>query len=104
MAITHHRKKGEGFTLQCQEKMDRASAKLSRAKSALSMAMRAGTEATRAELFDMISIAFDQIGEAEDELRAEENRGILPGHLTPAENLLPCQAVVFPLAASNNAL
>lgn len=90
--------------MQCQEKMDRASAKLSRAKSALSMAMKAGTEASRGELFDLIATVYDQIGEAEDELRAEENRDVLPGHLTPAENLMPCQAVVFPLAASNKAL
>ncbi len=70
--------------MQCQEKMDRASAKLSRAKSALSMATKAGMEATRGELLDMIATAFEQIEEADTELREGENRDALPGQLAPA--------------------
>ena len=70
--------------MQCQEKMDNASAKLSRAKSALSMATKAGMEATRGELLDMIATAFEQIEEADTELREGENRDALPGQLAPA--------------------
>lgn len=88
--------------MQCQEKMDRASARLSRAKSALSMATKAGMEATRGELLDMIATALEQIEEAEAELRDGENRNVLPGRLAPASDLAPCQALVLPLAAAAN--
>lgn len=90
--------------MQCQEKMDRASAKLSRARSALSMATKAGMEASRGELLDMIATALEQLEEADTELRCGENQDVLPGRLIPAEDLTPCQAVVLPLAASNKAL
>lgn len=90
--------------MQCQEKMDRASAKLSRAKSALSMATKAGMEATRGELLDMIATAFEQIEEAEGELRDGENRSVLPGHLAPAGPETPHYAAGLSLAATNNAL
>jgi hypothetical protein len=70
--------------LQCQEKMDRASARLSRARSALSMAMKAGMEATRGEMFDAMATALEQIDEAEAELREGENRAARPGQLAPA--------------------
>ena len=98
--------------MQCQEKMDNASAKLSRAKSALSMATKAGMEATRGELLDMIATAFEHIEEAETELREGENRDVLPGQLTPASfeyapaglEYTPGQARVLPLAAANKAL
>lgn len=90
--------------MQCQEKMDRASAKLSRARSALRMAMMAGMEAKRGDLLDMIETALEKLEEAETELRCGENQDVLPGRLIPAEDLTPCQAVVLPLAASNKAL
>lgn len=91
--------------MQCQEKMDRASAKLSRAKSALSMATKAGMEATRGELLDMIATAFEQIEEAEGELRDGENRSVLPGHLAPAWPETPhYNAAGLSLAATNNSL
>lgn len=90
--------------MQCQEKMDRASAKLSRARSALSVAMKAGMEANRGELLDIIATALEQIEEAENELRDGENRNVLPGRLAPAGDLTPCQALVLPLAAANKAV
>lgn len=70
--------------MQCQEKMDRASAKLSRARSALSVATMAGMEATRGQLLDMIATALENIDEADIELREGENRDALPGQLAPA--------------------
>lgn len=93
--------------MQCQEKMDKASAKLSRARSALSMATKAGMEATRGELLDMIAAALECIDDAELAMRGGENQAAQPGHLAPAGaglELVPPQSRVFPLACANSAL
>lgn len=92
--------------MQCQEKMDKASAKLSRARSALSMATKAGMEATRGELLDMIAAALECIDDAESAMREGENQAAQPGQLAPAGaglELVP-QSRVFPLACANSAL
>ena len=95
--------------MQCQEKMDRASAKLSRARSALSMATKAGMEATRGELLEMIAIAFEQVEAADLELTGDENQEAVPrGGASAGLELVPSQARLLPLsavaAAANNAL
>lgn len=59
--------------MQCQERMDRASAKLSRARSALRVATKAGMEATRGELLDMIAAALESIDDADSVLQDEES-------------------------------
>ncbi len=96
--------------MQCQDKMDRASAKLSRAKSALSVATKAGMEATRGELLDMIAAALDCIDEADAVLQEEETQRQAPqqtqrGHQAPATSCLElvqnqCRVVPLPIATS----
>ncbi len=93
--------------MQCQEKMDKASAKLSRARSALSMATKAGMEATRGELLDMIAAALECIDDAESVMREGENQAAQPGHLAPAGaglELVPSQSRVVSLPCANSAL
>ena len=70
--------------MQCQEKMDNASAKLSRARSALGLAMKAGMEATKGELLDTIAAALEHIECADAALMEGENRSEQPGQLAPA--------------------
>lgn len=90
--------------MQCQEKMDRASAKISRAKSALRLAMKAGTEATKGELLDTIAAVLEGLACAEEDLREGENPDAQPGQLTPATSLgLVPQSRVVPLASASNA-
>lgn len=93
--------------MQCQEKMDKASAKLSRARSALSMATKAGMEATRGELLDMIAAALECIDDAESVMREGENQAAQPGHLAPAGaglELVASQSRVVSLPCANSAL
>lgn len=92
--------------MQCQEKMDKASAKLSRARSALSMATKAGMEATRGELLDMIAAALECIDDAESVLQEGDNQAAQPGHLAPAGaglELVPSQSRVVSLPSANSA-
>jgi hypothetical protein len=71
--------------LQCQEKMDVASAKLSRIRSMLSVALKAGAEATKGELLDAIESALEGVDAADAALREGENQGVMPGRPAPAD-------------------
>lgn len=92
--------------MQCQEKMDRASAKISRAKSALRLALKAGTEASQGELLDTIAAVLEGLEDAEEALREGENAEAQPGKLISAEpaglSLVP-QGRVVPLACASSA-
>lgn len=95
--------------MQCQEKMDRASAKLSRARSALSMATKAGMEATRGELLEMIAIALEQVDAADAEFNGEGETDALPRATASTGlglELVASQPRLVPacVAAANNAL
>lgn len=93
--------------MQCQEKMDRASAKLSRARSALSMATKAGMEATRGELLEMIAIALEQVDAADAEFNGEGDTDALPrATASTGLELVASQPRLVPAcaAAANNAL
>lgn len=90
--------------MQCQEKMDNASAKISRVKSALNLAMKAGTEASKGELLDMIAAALEWLADAEGALREGENPDAQPGQLAPAPSLgLVSQVRVVPLPSASSA-
>lgn len=87
--------------MQCQEKMDRASAELSRTKSVLSLALKAGPEASRGELLDAIAAAFDHVSAADAALGEEETRAARPAHCAPAAIGPQGRVSVLPAAVSS---
>ena len=92
--------------MQCQEKMDRASAKLGRARSAINIAIKAGTEATVSELLDTLATVLDCIDGADSSMREGENQDAQPGQLAPVGSCTDrasSYARVVPLASATSA-